>query len=161
MSDLTKERIQQIWDYELISAWDEKGNNKIWKVADNFLKRVKPELAYPNSSFDAVEDYLLGLNLKRCLDIDPFYDTKVFRSWKSDVIGFVHGRSLSLSNALMDGEPKPLILIGINSYKWTKKNARASARFRQKQSYIKKTERCEVAVKARSLTKKHDWGTVK
>ncbi len=161
MSELTKERIQQIWDYELINSWDERGRNKVWKMVDNFLKRVKPELAYPKSSFDVIEDYLLGLNLKRCLDVDPSYNVKVFRSWRVDVIGFIHGRSKGLSNALINDVPKPLILIDINSYKWIKKNARASARYRQKQRYDKKSAKGTVEIKARELSKKSDWKTVK
>ena len=39
--ELTKERIQQIWDYELIRAWDEKGRKKMWMVVHNFMCKVK------------------------------------------------------------------------------------------------------------------------
>ena len=138
MSELTKERIQQIWDYELIKGWD------------SFT-----------IEFSELEDYLISLNLKRCLDVDHRNDTYAFQAWKTDVIGFIHARSESLSMALMDGEPKPLVLLDIDGYKWTKKNTNASARYRQKQRYIKKSDRAVIKIKARSLSKDHDWNTVK
>ena len=160
MEELTKERIQQIWDYELIKGWEERGKYKMWKVVHEFIKRVKGDNSF-DVGFDDLEDYLVSLNLKRCLDIDHQYDQHVFRAWKTDVIGFIHARSESLSMALINDEPKPLILLDIDSYKWTKKNTRASARYRQKQNYIKKSDRATIKIKARSLSKKHDWETVK
>ena len=159
--ELTSERIQNIWDYELISAWDEEGKTRVWSVVDKFMSRVRPELKRFELGFNETEEYLVSLSLKRCLDIDPAYKTKVFRAFKSDVIGFIHGRSEGLSNALMGGELKPIILLSINNYKWIKKNTRAAAKFRRNQRQQEKRDSANLVVKARSLSKKHDWETTK
>ena len=159
--ELTSERIQNIWDYELISAWDEEGKTRVWSVVDKFMARVRPELKRFELGFNETEEYLVSLNLKRCLDIDPAYKTKVFRSFRSDVIGFIHGRCEGLSNALMGGEFKPIILLSINNYKWTKKNTRAASKFRRHQRQQEKRDSANLVVKARSLSKQHDWETTK
>ena len=140
MSDLTKERIQQIWDYELISAWDEKGRVKMWKVIYKFICRVKGDYALKDVSFQDTEDYLSSLGLKRCLDVDHYLDQYVFRAWTVDVIGFIHARCEKLSMALMNGEPKPLILMDIDSYRWTKRNV-AGTKKQRKESRAKSTAR--------------------
>ncbi len=162
MKELSKERIQQIWDYELISAWDEKGWGKMWKVVHKFMCRVKGEHELGSVGFEDAEDYLVSLGLKRCLDINHSLGHHVFQSWKSDVIGFIHFRCESLSNALMDGEPKPLILIDIDSYKWTKRSATGSkkqSRESSKRSYAKKVKQATVFVKARRLSS-DNWDKV-
>ena len=61
MTELTKERIQQIWDYELINGWDEKGYYKMWKVVHKFICRVKGEHEIGDVSFEDTEDYLVSL----------------------------------------------------------------------------------------------------
>ena len=159
--ELTSKRIQDIWDYELISAWDETGKTRIWSVVDNFMSRVRPELKKFELSCQETEGYLVSLNLKRCLDINHELKTKVFRSFRTDVIGFIHGRSEGISNALMSGELKPIILLSINNYKWTKKNTNAAAKFRRTQRQQEKYDSANLKVKARSLSKKHDWEITK
>lgn len=158
--ELTKERIQQIWDFELINAWNERGSVKMWKVVHNFIIKTKGGDPF-EVSFEDKEDYLVSLNLKRCLDINHQYGVHVFHAWKTDVIGFIHARCESLSMALIDGEPKPLVLMSINDYKWTKKNTNAASKFRRKQRAEEKKDQANLKIKARSLSKKHDWATVK
>ena len=160
--ELTKERIQQIWDYELISAWDEKGYVKMWKVVHRFMCKVKGDHKLGSVSFEDTEDYLVSLGLKRCLDVNHKLGYHVFQAWKTDVIGFIHARCESLSVALMDGEPKPLILIDINSYKWTKKSAtgsREAKRFSSQKSYEKKVRKATKFVSARKLSS-DNWDKV-
>ena len=146
MKELTKERIQQIWDCELISAWDEGGGRKMWYVVHKFMCKVKGEHKIGDVSFEDAEDYLVSLNLQRCLDIDHALGHHVFRAYRTDVIGFIHARSESLSLALMDGESKPIILMGINEYKWT------SGKFRRKQNRDKKSDEAVITIKAKELT---------
>ncbi len=160
--NLTKERIQQIWDYELISKWDEKGKYKMWHVVHSFMCRVHPlgihkvgDLCFEDSS-----DYLEHLNLKRCLDIGS--DGEItFQAYTTDVIGFIHARSKALSIALINGEDKPVILLNVNNYKWTKKQSDSARKFRTIQRREKLKNAANIKVKARSLSKKHSWDTVK
>lgn len=161
MENLSKERIQQIWDYELLSAWDEKGYGKMWEVVHKFMCKVKGKHRIGDVSFEDAEDYLVSLELKRCLDIDHTLGYHVFSAWRTDVIGFIHARSELLSMALIDNEPKPLLLLSIDDYKWKKKNARSSARFSVSKSYYKKVNQGNRTVKARELSKNHDWKTTK
>jgi hypothetical protein len=158
--ELAPERIQQIWDYELISGWNESGSIKMWKVVHRFMCKVKGDHNIGDVSFEDTEDYLVSLNLKRCLDIDHQYDCHIFRAYNTDVIGFIHARSEALSMALINGTPKPLVLLDINSYKWKKKNARASARFGRMKHHQKKVEKGTVIVKARDLAKDGNWETI-
>ena len=161
MSELSKERIQQIWDYELIKAWDEKGKNKMWKVVFNFMKRVKGIKKIDDVSFEDTEDYLCSLQLRRCLDIDYKKGWHVFRAWRTDVIGFIHARSEPLSMALISGEDKPVILMGIDNYKWIKKDTGAASSFRAKQRAKRKKDSANIKIRARSLTASTDWSKTK
>jgi hypothetical protein len=168
MSELTKDRIQQIWDRCLIGSWDEKGNRKIFHVLYKFLCDVNPALIakvngeYAHSIHEQCE-YMVSLNLKRCLDYkitkgkkEPF-----FGALKTDVIGFIHARCEQMSLDLIDGEFPPVVLMNIDSYHWKSIDAAASQVFRRKQRYAKVVENSTKTVKARSLDKKHDWKTVK
>ena len=160
--ELTKERMQQIWDYELIRAWDEKGRKKMWMVVHNFMCKVKGQHEVGSVSFEDTEDYLVSLGLKRCLDIDHTKGYHVFCAWRTDVIGFVHSRCEELSLALMDDDAiKPLILMDIDSYKWTKSNARASAKFNSEKSRDKKVNQQTKTIKARDLDGRSNWSKVK
>jgi len=159
IAELTKQRIQQIWDYELISLWDEKGKNKMWKVVHNFLCKVKGEHKIGDVSFEDAEDYLVSLQLKRCLDINHQLGMHVFRAWKTDVIGFIHARSIGLSMALINEDAKPLILLDISKYKWIKKNTNAAAKFRRNQRSEKKRDQANLKIRARDLDN-NNWDKV-
>ena len=161
MIELTKERIQQIWDYELIKGWDENGKCKMWRVVHSFMCRIKGDHEVGSVSFEDTEDYLVSLELKRCLDINHQLGYHVFRAWRTDVIGFIHARCEKMSLDLINEVPKPVILIDINKYKWTKKDTNSAAKHRRKQAYDKKKGAANLEVKARSLSKKHDWTTTK
>ena len=161
MSNLSKERIQQIWDYELISAWDEKGRVKMWKVIHKFLNRVHPNgpTELGDVGFEDAIDYLVHLELKRCLDIDHRLGIHTFQSFKQDVIGFILARCERLSNDLINNVPKPLILLDIANYKFKKLDITSNS----KNTYEKRKEQnktnAHVKVKARSLS--GNWNTVK
>jgi hypothetical protein len=161
MGRLSKERMQQIWDYELISAWDEKGKNKMWLVIKNFICRINPEKTenYFKVDFVDIVDFLSSTGISRCLDVDHktgIYGTHAF---KSDVIGFIHGRCEKLSMDLINGEPKPLILLGINNYNWIKRDLNHNTKRSRKRRYAKVKSQSLLNVKARDLTDKN-WGTI-
>ena len=157
--ELSKERIQQIWDYELIKAWDEKGHGKMWHVVNNFMLKVKGTNPFEVEISD-INDFLEHFDLKRCLDVDR-HGIHSFNGWRTDVIGFVHARCESLSLALMSGEPKPLLLIDINNYKWIKQNGKAAQKFSAMKSRKKKQAQSVKKVRARSLSKNSAWQVVK
>ena len=156
---LTKERIQQIWDYELISAWDEKGKNKMWKVVHKFICRIRGDHKLGDVGFEDSEDYLVSLGLKRCLDIDHKVGHHVFKAWRTDVIGFIHARSEGLSMDLINEIDKPLILIDINSYKWIKKDTNSASKIKAKQRYENKKSKATIKINARSLDDSN-WNSV-
>jgi hypothetical protein len=159
MSKLSKERIQQIWDYELISAWDEKGYTKMWKVINNFINKVHPQ-GREGASFTDLIDYLVHLNLKRCLDVDHKTGVHTFQCFKQDVLGFIVARCEALSDDLFSGIPKPIILVGINEYKFKKLDVHAGSKAASKRRYAKKKDQADLKVRARSLSGKHDWNTI-
>lgn len=162
---MNKEQIQNAWDAELISAWDEKGWGKVSYVTTAFLKRVNPEIIKKDSngnfinSFSCVVDYMINLNLNRCLDRNDKGEL-TFQSGGRDVIGFIHSHSLKMNMDLMDGIPKPIILLEIKKYKWKKINVCASKSFRLKQRREAKRDSGVVTIKAREL-KNRNWNTVK
>ncbi len=151
MSELTKERIQQIWDYELINGWDESGKNKMGRVIYHFMKKIEPEIVIYGGDFN-IEDYLVKLNLNRCLDIDRKNDCYIFKAFKTDVIGFIHARCERLSLDLINDMPKPLILLGINDYTWTKKNATAYDSNRRSMRNKTHSDKATRTIRARDLT---------
>jgi len=163
MFGLSGERIQQIWDYELISAWDERGRVKMWLVINRFIDRINPDAKIRafDLPFEDKIDLLDHLELKRCLDIDYKKGIHTFQAFKSDVIGFIHARSEGLSMALINGEMKPLILLDIDSYKWTKSNLHAGAKASQSRYYQKKKDKANRVVGARNLSGSHSWDKVK
>lgn len=160
MKELSKERIQQIWDFELISGWDERGYTKMWQVINKFINRVHPK-GREGASFQDLIDYLVYLNLKRCLDVDHKLEVHTFQAWKQDVLGFILARCEELSDDLLNETPKPLILIGIDAYKFKKLDVHSNLKHSSRKSYAKKKDKANIKVRARSLSKNHDWGTVK
>ena len=163
MTELSKKRIQQMWDYELISLWDEKGNNKMGRVVSNFVKRIRPEKKedYRNISASDVIDFLSSLGLKRCLDLDHKQGFTDFFPLNTDVIGFIHGRCEKLSMDLINGGIKPLILMDIDNYKWKKVDLHRNDSVASKRRRAKLNAKANITIKARDLSKKHDWKTEK
>ncbi len=167
MTELTKDRIQQIWDYELINAWDENGYNKIHHVLIRFLVRAKPNLVNVNGkrvelliSWDDLSDVMVRLNLLRCLDINGRTGEVEFRSFKADVIGFIYARSRSISDALVDGTPKPVILLGINDYKWKSRDVGHNKTIAHRKRIERNRLRTTVTLRAREIDGRK-WGTTK
>jgi len=160
MIKLSNERIQQIWDHELISAWDERGRTKMWEVINNFVNRVHPK-GREGASFQDLIDYLVHLNLKRCLDVDHRIDDYTFKAWQQDVIGFIAARSKGLSDELMSGTPKPLILISIDDYKFKRLNVTRGIKEATKIRRAIVKSKAEKTVFARSLGNTSAWGAVK
>lgn len=160
---LSKERIQQMWDYELISSWNETGSIRMWKVIHNFICKVHPLGSHDmgDVSFEDTVDYLSSLDLQRCLDVNHLTGFYEFRSWSTDVIGFIQGRCEKLSMDLINDIPKPIILLSISDYRWVKKDLNSNNKNTYKKRRAKLKDQTNKEVKARSLSKKHDWSTVK
>ena len=162
MNKMSKERMQQIWDCELLSAWDERGKIRMWKVIKKFICRVFPdkEANYFDTDFTDIVDLLSSTQIRRCLDVN--HVTGIDGTWcfNSDVIGFIHGRCEKLSMDLINGVPKPLLLLSINDYKWTKVNLNRNKKRTSKRAYQKKKDKALIKVKARELTGTN-WNTVK
>ena len=162
MTQLSKKRIQQIWDYELINHWDEFGRNKMWMVVKSFICRIYPEKEenYFDAEFDEVVDCLSSLGIKRCLDVNHVTGFYEFHSFNRDVIGFIHGRCDKLSMDLINSVPKPIILLSMNDYKWIKSNMHHNSKNTYKRRRIKLKKQTCVNVKARGLNTTTDWGVI-
>tara|TARA_R110000851_G_C12803370_1_gene537696 strand:- start:71 stop:562 length:492 start_codon:yes stop_codon:yes gene_type:complete len=163
MKELSKQRIQQMWDYELINLWDEMGKNKMSKVVSNFVKRIRPERSdsYSEVGIRDVIDFLSSLGLKRCLDVDHKQGFTDFFPLNTDVIGFIHGRCEKLSMDLINGGVKPLILMDIDNYNWKRVDLHRNDRTTRKRRRVKLNAKAEITVRSRDLSKKHDWTTEK
>jgi hypothetical protein len=161
MKKITKERMQQIWDHELISAWDEKGKNKMWMVIKKFICRVYPEkeAGYFDAGFANIVDLLSSMGIKRCLDSNHVTGIDATYCWNTDVIGFIHGRCEGMSMDLINGIDKPLVLLGINDYRWIKRDLNGNRKVTSKKRRQKLKATALLKVKARSLDGSN-WNTV-
>ena len=142
----------------MISGWDDKGYTKMWKVINRFVDRVHPK-GREGASFTDLIDYLVHLNLKRCLDVDHKSGVHTFQCFKQDVLGFIVARCEELSDDLFKGLPKPMILIGIDGYKFKKLDVHAGSKASSKRRYAKKKDRANLKVSARSLDN-NNWNVV-
>lgn len=154
MDRMSRERMQQVWDYELLRAWDDKGRNKVWMVIKAFICKVYPdkEKNYFDTPFKDIIDLLSSTGIRRCLDADHISGIDTTFAFKSDVIGFIHGRCERMSMDLINGVPKPMILLDMGSYKWVKRDLNHNASRARKRGYLKLKDQANLKVKARDLS---------
>ena len=148
---------QALWDRLLIESW--RHDAKLIHLVFNFLSGIgqadKCDLDYGD-----IAKYLDGLGLKRWryASGDIYFETRV-----RVIVGITCQR---LQGCLMN--PKVTdqqILDSIQAFKWRRQSESARRKYHASKSVerrrVRTEERRTVTVKARELTKNHDWATVK
>ena len=149
--------LQRIWDEELINSWV--NFHTMLGAGYGFVNRTKPILAKLKDPRRIVA-WIATLDLKRC----PWcmVDNEItFYPWKCQVRAFVDQFSPGMTGALYNQNIDTADIIdSIDNYKWSKKKIIDTGRSKEtrKASIIKRTTR---VVRMRSLSKNHDWNTVK
>ena len=147
---------QQIWDKNLLHGWTLDAH--IMRVVVAFLSEVKPELVNDSGRAEEFREFLISLNLKRCLDVQE--GKPVFIGY-GGARAFIANRCERLNNCLWSGKyTEQELLDSIDAFRWRKHGAAIQAeavrRHRKKISTP-----AEIRLQMRELSKKHDWKTVK
>ena len=147
---------QQIWDKNLLHGWTL--DVHIMRVLSAFLSEVKPELLDDRGYATGFREFLISLNLKRCLDE---------QNGKADFIGhggtrpFIANRCERLNNCLWSEKyTEQELLDSIDAFIWRKHGAAIQAEVVRRHRKKVSTP-AEIRLKMRELSKKHDWKTVK
>ena len=164
---MDSDKIQSLWDDCLIRGW--KSDLHMTMIVKQFLVNVNPDLLrfgyFDTCGFKDVGDvvnYINSLEIRRRCRDRAANDGLEFHGLKSGVRAFIARRSPMLSNCLLTGKSSnDEILAAIHTFKWTRVQEKnnSAERQRNKRKYVKASGVREI--KARSLGKNHDWGTVK
>ena len=152
---------QKVWDENLIYGWRADISKK--DLALRFIDTCNNELfkSVINSTGKMLEvvEYISSLKLKRCRDNTGKNKEPEFSLRRNVPLrAFVAERSDHLSKCLWSEKNKTEdILEAIDRFKWVRVSGGTSNEKRNRNN----EKRCTKVIKARSLTKKHDWGTVK
>jgi len=136
---------QKIWDRLLIEGWFKE--RRLWMVIDEYGEKTgapKTKRGYFLPDLSGMErvphENLVG---------------------KATVRNFIESGNELLSRVLWAGKETPESVIAvIGSFKFVDNKKRIIKRRNEKQN-LKRAERSSRTVRARSLDKKHEWGTVK
>lgn len=165
VKELNQSELQKIWDESLLNCWS--NDTSGWSIATVFLTSIESEFAEKLSGtnkltkdeFEDIKNFMVSLNLSRCLDWAT-NGTLEFRPSKT-ARAFVADHCERLSNCLWSGKHNNKeILDNINNFRWLKKGRKVNNAMRGKYSKIKHSP-VDIAIKARELSKKSDWATVK
>jgi hypothetical protein len=152
---------QKVWDEILIHGW--RADIDLISLAFRFIDVCNNELYLETKDkrdqIGKVLDYISSLKLKRCRDKKRQDVERRFNIRRNTPVrAFVAARSEHLSRCLRNDKNKPAdILAAIDRFEWKAINGGSSA---EKQKH-KRDAACTKVISARSLTKNHDWGTVK
>jgi len=149
---MSEEELQELWDRELLDGWQREGS--MAGVKAFFFKKATGLNDYEGElDWGKVDTFLESCALKR---YELMYVSK------QPVRAFVANRSPNLSGCLWSGKySHDELLEAIDRFKWTPLTEEQKAKFsRQKYQRYRKGKN-SLTIKARELTKKHDWNTVK
>ena len=156
---IDKKELQRTWDEELLNGYYSDRN--MMSLFSAFLRKHFPE--FIDENYHCTEDgiyFLSQLGLRRCTDVNGKGESILYR-W-GNVRTFVHKRSPSLAKAFLT--IPDLHFSQIKKFKWKKQLINKQARNEQNKNYYRKQSKAReatITIKARSLSKKHDWNTVK
>ena len=163
----SKEEIQHLWDRGIVMGF--KNDLPMMLIVQHFLLEVEPALLILGGRNNCeirdahqVIQYITDLQIRRrCMDRSTPESLR-FVALKGGVRAFVAARSKELFNCLsFSKNNRSEVLENINNFKWTRKNFSKPTKEKSKQYYNYKKSKGEVIIKARSLSKTHDWATVK
>jgi hypothetical protein len=151
---------QERWDAALIYSWVH--FRDLIDLSYRFLgSDPKAIILLKLNDYNRINTYIAGLGLKRC----PWRFTDngelTHVPWKSAVRVFVAAYSPQLNNALLsESLDNELILTHIDRYKW--RTTRIKDHARNKAIKVEKNRlKCTRMVSLRSMSRNHDWSTVK
>ena len=148
---MSKEEFQELWDRELLNGWQREGS--MASVKAKFYRKVKELDFDAELDWDKVDIFLESCALKR-------YETDYVS--KQPVRAFVENRSPNLSGCLWSGKySHDELLEAIDRFKWTPLTEEQKAKFSRQKYQRHRKGKNSLTIKARELTKKHDWNTVK
>lgn len=148
---MSKEELQELWDRELLNGWQREGS--MASVKAKFYRKVKELDFDAELDWDKVDIFLESCALKR-------YETDYVS--KQPVRAFVENRSPNLSGCLWSGKySHDELLEAIDRFKWTPLTEEQKAKFSRQKYQRHRKGKNSLTIKARELTKKHDWNTVK
>ena len=149
---MSKEELQELWDRALLEGW--RKERSLAGVKAVFFKQATGLDGYEAElDWGKVDTFLESCALKR---YEPMYVSK------QPVRAFVANRSPNLSGCLWSGKySDDELLEAIDRFKWTSLTKKQKAKLsRQKRGRYRRGKN-SLTIKARELTKKHDWDTVK
>ena len=158
---------QALWDRCIIMGW--KSDLNCMAIIKHFLLEANPSLLIlgginhcETRDIDEVIEYINSLEIKRrCRDRNTAGNI-AFVYWYGGVRAFIAQRSPQLFGVLTNKTMTPDdVLLQIDNFKWTRVNHSLRSKAAGKRQYTKKKASCEKTIKARELSKKHDWATVK
>ena len=148
---MSKEELQELWDRELLDGWQRESS--IAGVKAKFYRKVKELDFDAELDWGKVDTFLESCALKR-------YEL-VYVS-KQPVRAFVENRSPNLSGCLWSGKySHDELLEAIDRFKWTPLTEEQKTKFSKQKYQRYRKGKNSLTIKARELTKKHDWNTVK
>ena len=151
--------MQRVWDRELLQGWKE--DQRMMRVVSRFLFHVKPSLVDDFGAKEGFRDFFVPLGLKRCTDRANSKDQGDYFGGRGPVRGFISSRCERLSNCLWSGKyTNEKLLDNIDNFSW-KRTGKALRRKYAEKAKNKLKARGVIRIKARELSKKHDWDTVK
>lgn len=148
---MSKEELQELWDRELLNGWRREASMAGVKAV--FFKKAVGMEEKDNVDWEEVDAFLGSCELKRC-EFDFV--------GKHPARAFVANRSPNLSGCLWSGKySDDELLEAIDRFKWVPFTKKQKTKLsRQKRGRYRKGKN-SLTIKARELTKKYDWGTVK
>ena len=162
--ELNQLELQKIWDESLLKSWSD--NSSGWSIVINFLEGIESDLSkkfhnhtITNDDFEEIQKLLVSFQLSRCLDLSTKGDLE-FRASKT-ARAFVSEHCESLNTCLWSGKhTNEAILDSINNFRWLKKGRKVNNALRGKYSKISHSP-VDIRIRARELSKKSDWATIK
>jgi hypothetical protein len=163
--ELSQAELQKIWDTSLLTCW--KADSSGWSIVTGFLKGIESDLAgkfeggnkLTDADFAEVKNSLVSYQLSRCLDWGTDGQLE-FRGSKT-ARAFVAEHCERLNICLWSGKhTNEALLQSIDNFKWLRKGRKVHRALNTKHKRIQRAK-VDIAIKARSLSKKHDWETVK
>jgi len=163
---LSQAELQKIWDTSLLACW--KADSSGWAIATAFLRGIESDLAKKldgrtnkptNAEFVEIKNFIVSCQLSRCLDWGTRGELE-FRASKT-AKAFVAEHCERLNTCLWSGKhTNEALLESINNFKWRKKG-KAVQNAVHSRHRSRKNAMGDIEIKARELSKKHDWDTVK
>jgi len=164
--ELSQAELQKIWDTSLLKCWE--ADSSGWSIVTEFLKGIESDLAEKlnrttskptDADFTEIKNLVVSYQLSRCLDWGTNGQLE-FRASKT-AKAFVAEHCDRLSACLWSGKhTNEALLKSINNFKWRRKG-KAVHNAVTDRNHRKKRVLAPIKIKARELSKKSDWATVK